>query len=1010
MNARTFVKGIWKSIVASCLFVIPGAISFNDLGWTSQSDSTQQQSIYIESKQNTPSTPNDMYKVGQKIAKQISEISSDILLYCTSEEASIEVIYPDGTNVEQLMSELREALSGVKIPDYARFPTVSRGNKKWLMQISIASNNPALSNAELTETAKKFIAKRIESVPGVTKVEVYGEPKSEIVLDLKPAQVIAYGIDVEDLKTVFKSYSTEKAFLEKDTAIKKYSSYAQSFLANAATKQDIVNYIENIVIDKSKSYDQENQKIIKIKDIANVSVKGRENIRENLLNGKRGVNIKIFKSFRANPVEVSDAIRKAIKDVLEDPNYSVYIQDTAQKIRNVVNKTFRSFIEAIILVLLVIFLFLGSLKASITPILAIPISIIGAFWPMKLFGCSINISTLSAIILSIGLVVDDAIVMIEGITKEYTGDKEHNWEKASIKAVENLTVPIIVMTSTLMFIFMPIIFTKGVLGKVLKEFAITLSSAVLLSGVVSLTLSPAISARFMEHSEWADRMFHPIEVFYRKALAFLSRFKSTLLFFVAISLGTSFIMFTRIPKETFPMSTQKTLSLSSVNNSNTNIKYFRKQAEKITKILKEYKEIEVFKIFLDSSISITVEFKQDVKNVDKIKDEIVKKIDYQIPEINFILDDDDDSEEGAFQIYIYGNKDIEEIDEASDLFISALEKIPGIVDYVRTLTKKDTYDIVLDLDKASQVGVKTEHLTRMLEFLNARWRIAKTKVGADFIKIVSTSDPKVEFQKKADFRTMSEREKININPGSFLFYEKKQQMTSRIGFRSMPAVKYRILFDQSFPIGKILEQVEMLKKKYLGSQYDIFYTGKARQFLLEKNEMTNTLILSVIFITLILLAQFESLRNTIIVMFTAPLSFVGAVLMLWFTKSTINVYTITGLITLIALIVKHGILFVSGTEEFVKKGLNTKEAIVESAVTRLKPVLMTTICMCIGVLPLVFSKAPEMLSIQQISLVISGGILIGTGMTLFVLPFVMDLLSVEKNTTKENTYKEEYDE
>ena len=994
MDSKTFVKGIWKSIVISLLIIIPGILNFSQLGWTDSSSIGEQQSIYISSRSAEPTTMSNMYKVGQKISKNISAISPDIILNCSNHDIELEVLYPNDADVDKMIGEMRESLSGIRLPHFVKFPVISRSsrNTKPFMKIFIQSNNEKLKTQDITNKVKKFLSKKIESIGGVVKIEIYGNPKEEIMIDMDPGKVIAYGIDFEKLKRALDTYILEESFLEQKTNTKSFQSYSESFLTQKAKETDIVKYIEEIVIDNRFFRKENSQRIIKLKDIGKVSFNTGEFRTESWVNGKRGVVIQIYKSVIANPVDVSKGVMKELKEWLEDKNLSIYIEDSAEQIRTVVNKTFKSFIEAIILVLITILIFLGSWKASITPILSIPISIIGSFWPMKAFGCTINISTLSAFILAIGLVVDDAIVMIEGITHEYVHSKDKNWENASIKATKNLTVPIIVMTSTLMFIFLPIIFTKGVLGQVLKEFAITLSSAVLISGVVSLTLSPAISARFMEHKEWADKLFAPLERGYKKILNYLDRFKKPILILTGFFVAFSLTIFNQLPRETFPSGEKNNFAISSINDKNPSMQYLNIQGAKISNILKKIPEIKVFKIFMDSGISVNIDFKDSTKNINEVKEKLFEKIAKEIPEIHFVVNNKE-SNDSSFIICIYGNKDLDVIEDIGFSFVRSASRIRGIKDFIKISSRGEVWDIIFDTKKAMDLGIDIHEVKNIVKFINSRYKIGKTLIGENKINIISSSNPSVALIKKVNFPTLSSEKAYN--PSLFIQYKRLEKETSKHGFRAMNAVKYKILFDPKEPLGPMLEEFEQLKKKLLGKEFDIFYTGSARQFLTEKDEMRNTLILSVVFITLILLAQFESLRKTIIVISTAPLSFCGAVFMLFLSSSSVNVYTITGLITLIALIIKHGILFVSGTTELVEQGMKESEAIFEAAAKRLRAVLMTTICMFIGVIPLIFSKEIEMISIQQISLIISGGILIGTIMTLFVVPLLMKILVKE---------------
>ena len=321
-----------------------------------------------------------------------------------------------------------------------------------------------------------------------------------------------------------------------------------------------------------------------------------------------------------------------MNDWKDKQNLVTYIEDNSQQIRDFFEKTKKTFIEAIIIVLGVVILFLGSIRSSLTPILAIPISLIATFLPMKLMGCSLNVATLMAFLLSIGLVVDDAILVVENITKHYSYGK--NLKQAALDGTEEIKMSVIVMTLTLACVFAPVIMAKGSFGSTLKEFALTLSFSVIISGIVSLTLTPSVCARMLSHSKLADKIFYPVEFGYKFLLKYALKLKYFFVFFTVFTIITSGMMLNSLPKENEPVVEQREVTLFSVNSGNRNLNFFKKNAREIVKFLKNHPDIENFSVYMSNSITLEIKLKKNGRHKNIINDEIMEFLSKNIKDIS----------------------------------------------------------------------------------------------------------------------------------------------------------------------------------------------------------------------------------------------------------------------------------------------------------------------------------------------------------------------------------------
>jgi multidrug efflux pump len=984
---KTFVKRIWLAIVCCTLMMFGGGLSFGGLDWSLEAKN-RRSAITVTVQAKNPTTVNGMEKVTRVLEKKFKTLKG--VDYFTSStdahKSQIEIFLKSDASMIESLREVGNITVTAKKPDYCKPPVIQQSSKNEQALITANFYSKTVPLGDITRYAKDVIGGKLEKIEGVSYVEIKGEPTPQIQIKILEDKVAYYNISISQIRRAFDVYNKEKGFSPRQTNVNEFTVVGNS---NIKTLEDV----KNVIVDF--------QRMIKMSDIADIEFTKKEFRSENWVNGDtRVVTIKVFKTSEGNPLKTSDAVMKILNEWQQKAELVPHIEDNSQDIRDFFNKTKKTFIEAILIVLVVVIVFLGSFKSSITPILAIPISLIATFLPMKLFKCSLNVSTLMAFLLAIGLVVDDAILVIENITRRYV--KGESLKEAAINGTEEIKIPIIVMTLTLACVFMPAIVSKGTFGATLGEFAITLSVAVIISGIVSLTLTPSVAARLLSHSHLADKIFMPIERLYQWMLNIALKFKKFFMFFLLFTIVTSGLMIKTMPKESFPQVQRREIDIYSINTGNKHLDFFKKNASKIATYLKKHNEIENFAIYMEQYIYLSIELKKHSKiPVRQITDEILQFLENNVKDLQFVQKPTKSNT--GFDIYIYGNTTRSESEALGKEFASALRNSPDyIANAIQYAVKKTGYNLTIDYQKAAAIGCDIETLEKVVDMINNRYDISVLEKDGKRYKIITTTDKSQDLTKLLQHvwnEQKNRNEKIKISPSVFAEIVQSKQITNLVNFNGLPAFRLEIAGAHGVKIGPLVEKIQAIHKKIAGHKTELEFTGKAKEFLEDQGEMQKMFILSAVFIFLILVAQFESLRSATLVMTTAPLAVWGALLAIR-AKGSLNIYSMIGIITLIGLIAKHGILFVNTANEYISQGIEKHQASYMAAIDRLRPVLMTTFAMVLGLVPLMFETDHSMIKIVQMSQILVPGLSLGTFMTLFVIPSLFIIMTPDKKGTK----------
>ena len=749
-----------------------------------------------------------------------------------------------------------------------------------------------------------------------------------------------------------------------------------------------------------------------VRDIARVEM-GAENYDAiSSFDGIPSVYIGVKGTPSANPLDVIKHVREIMPELEAQlpPNLKVSIAyDATLFIQASIDEVVKTLAEAVLIVIVVVFLFLGAFRSVLIPVITIPLSMIGVMFFMQLMGYSINLLTLLAMVLAIGLVVDDAIVVVENIHRHIEEGKTPF--DAAIEGAREIAVPVVSMTITLAAVYAPIGFLEGLTGALFKEFALTLAGAVIISGIVALTLSPMMCSVLLRHEEnpsglahKLDQIFDKLKRRYQRALHGTLNTRPVVVVFALIVLCLIPVLLMFSKSELAPEEDQGIVFIFANAPQPTNLDYLNRYTAEFTTIFKEFPEYySSFQIngFDGVQSGIGGFLLKPWGERERSQMELLPAVQQRLNDIpglqifGFNLPSLPGTGEGLpFQFVINTPNDYESLLQVADRVKQrAMES--GKFAFLNVDLAFDKPEIVVDIDreKAAQMGVSMQDLGGTLAILLGEGEINRFTIDGRSYKVIA--------QVERPYRD---------NPGWLSNYYVKSESGQMVPLSTLISVSDRARptklkqFQQlnsaiieGVPIvsmGEAVETITQIAREESPRGYAFDYAGASRQFIQEGSALYLTFGLALAIIFLVLAAQFESFRDPLVILVTVPLSICGALIPIFLGFSSMNIYTQVGLVTLIGLITKHGILIVEFANQLRReKGRSAREAVEEAASIRLRPVLMTTAAMVFGMVPLILATGAGAVSRFDIGLVIATGMSIGTLFTLFVLPCVYSLLA-----------------
>lgn len=914
-------------------------------------------------------------------------------------KANIRLNVDPNAAMTEIMSKVAQVTNN--LPKESEQPVIQKdtGNNMALMYIGF--NSQDMTNQQITDYLTRVVQPKLQTVDGVASADILGGETYAMRIWLNSEKMAALHITTTDVVNALQAENFQ-------TAAGQVKGKYVLFNVNVMTNLDGTKQFEDITVKNQDNI------LVKLRDIATVEL-GAENYDSSVIfNGKNAVFIGIQGTPSANPLTTITAVKKLLPSL--ETNYpkgfdGKIVYDSTDYIRSSIHEVIRSITEASVIVILVIFLFLGSLRTVTIPIVTIPLSLIGVATLMMFMGYSLNLLTLLAMVLAIGLVVDDAIVVVENIYRHI----EHGLTPtdAALKGAREIAAPIIAMTTTLAAVYAPIGFMSGVTGALFKEFAFTLAFTVIISGIIALTLSPMMCSKILNRALSENKLVHRIDNFfddfkhyYEEKLQAVLKHRSVVLVFAGIILTSCALLAVTTTTELAPEEDQSVVFLSLTAPEYANINYTTKFSNELNAIFKKIPETQDYFI-VNGAGSVTnaiaglilkpwnershsQQHVQQALQKDLIKIAGMNAVGFGLPSIP-------GSGDGLpVQFVVTTTADYTVLNQVVEKLQADATK-SGMFLFIDSDLKFDRPELMVDIDrdKAGLMGVSMQSIgTALATYMGGGDinRFARDGQSYEVIPQVS-NDLRLNPDKINEmYVPTADNTLVPLSTLVHLNIETKPDTLNQ--FQQLNSATLQGLPMPGKSLNDALSYLQHDAAKIFPEGFSYDFAGESRQATSEGSSMAYTFLFAILIIYLVLSAQFESFRDPLIILVSVPMSIAGALVFLNLGFATLNIYTGIGLITLIGLISKHGILMVQFANSLQQQeGLSIHSAIIKSAALRLRPILMTTAAMILGVVPLIFASGAGAESRYNIGLVIAMGMLIGTCFTLFVVPTLYTYLA-----------------
>lgn len=946
-------------------------------------------------------------------ANGIDYLTSSSTLGSSVIQANLRLNYNPNTALSEINTKVNAVIN--QLPKESQQPVITVAVGETIDSMYIGFYSKVLPANKITDYLIRVVQPKLQAVNGVQVAEILGQRQFALRAWLDPAKMSAYNLTAQDVSLALVANDFISAVGRTD---------GQMVVVNLTTDTGLhtVEEFRQLIVKTGKNA------IVRLEDVANVTL-GSDNYDTAVsFDGKSAVYIGIKVTPSANILTVIDDIRKVfppIQSQLPEGLDGRIVYDATRYINSSIHEVVRSLIEALVIVTLVIYLFLGSVRSVIIPVVAIPLSLIGAFFIMLLLGYTINLLTLLSLVLAIGLVVDDAIIVVENIQRHIEAGMPRL--KATLLGAQELANPIIAISIVLIAVYVPIGFLGGLTGALFTEFAFTLAGAVGVSAIIALTLSPMMCSKLLKSTKngngetenrfvhYIDHQFERLRLSYHRSLGNALNYLQVIAVFATIILISIYFLYATSKSELAPQEDQGIIISLLSCAPNASLHQTRLFSRQVYEAFVKFPETDhIFQLDgisgLNSSIGGMVLKPWDERK--KTTNQLQPQVQADLSNITggrlavFQPSSLPGSSGVPIQVVIGTTKPFNQLNEVAQILIDKLRST-GQFMYLDVDLKIDKLQttVELDRDKASLLGLNMRDIGNVLA----------SSLGGGYVNYFGLSG--------RSYKVIPQVKTIErLNDDQLMNYYLTTKSGSSIPLSTVARLKREVVpeslshFQQlnsatisaiAFPgvtMGDALNTINRFAKELLPEEYSIDYAGQSRQFVQESGGLVTTFFFAMIIIFLTLAALFESFRDPLIVLISVPMSICGAMIFisLGIGGASLNIYSEVGLVTLIGLISKHGILIVQFANDLQREGHSKREAIEMAASIRLRPILMTTASMVLGVVPLLLASGAGAVSRFDIGLVISTGISIGTLFTLYVVPamylLLADVLEPDKET------------
>ncbi len=933
-------------------------------------------------------------------ADGIDYLSSNSKQGTSTIEAHMRLNYDANAAVAEIQAKVASQRN--VLPANAEDPVITSqtGESTALMYVALYSDT--MQPSQITEYMLRVVQPKIQAVPGVGRAKLLGNKTFAMRVWLDINRMAALGVTADDVYEVLRNNN--------------YLSGAGQTKGNFVT----LNLTATTDIDNEQAFQklvvaERNGTLIRLSDVAKTELGSEDYDSVNWYKGKMAIFMGIEQAPGSNPLTVAKLVRTALKGIDADLPSELHIllpYDASQFIEDSIDEVFSTLVEAVAIVLLIIYLSLGSLRAALIPAVTVPLSLIGGAFLMLAMGFSINLLTMLAMVLAIGLVVDDAIVVVENVHRHI--EEGSTRLQAAINGARELGLPVIAMTTTLIAVYAPIGFMGGLVGTLFTEFAFTLAGAVLISGVVALTLAPMLSSRFLKEKGTPGRFEHAVEGFftglaewYRRLLHRVLEYPSAMLGFAVVVIVSIYFMFNFSVKELAPTEDQSILFFMATGPQTATLKYneaYTKELINVFETIPEYKESFLLLGFQGAANIVFGGFKlpsttERQRSQMLIQPELQAKVNQIAGFQTAVFPRPSLPGSGGglpLQFVIITDADYSQLEQVANQLVDTAMKSGRFLFMMKDVEyTQPKATLVIDRNRAADLGISMSEIGKNLASLLGGSYVNRFSLQGRSYKVI----PQVDDLSRMDVSKFDQYYLRTASGGqvplsSLVKIEKSVEPSKRSQFQQLNSLTVSGLMTPGVALGDAMAYLQEQAKQSFPQGFNWDYTGASRQYAQQGSALIITFFMSILVIYLVLAAQFESWRDPLIILISVPLSIASALAFLMLGFASINIYTQVGLITLIGLIAKNGILIVEFANQLqMTEKLSKAKAIEQAATIRLRPILMTTISMIVAMVPLLMASGPGAASRFDIGLVIASGLGVGTLFTLFVVPAFYLLLA-----------------
>lgn len=926
-------------------------------------------------------------------------------------QSRITVEFELSVDLETAANDVRDKVSRAQryLPRDCDPPTVSKADADASPILMVALQSEKRSLLELSEIADLTVKEQLQTISDVSSVSIWGEKKYSMRLWLDPIKMAGYGITPMDVKNAVDNENVElpSGSIEGNTI--ELNIRTMGLMNTAKMFDDLI-------------VKHEGNQIIRFSDIGRAEL-GAADIKSYMkMNGVPMVGVVVVPQPGANHINIADAIYERMeqmkKDLPDDVHYS-YGFDNTKFIRASINEVKQTVYEAFVLVIIIIFLFLRDWRVTLVPCIVIPVSLVGSFFIMYLFGFSINVLTMLAVVLAVGLVVDDAIVMTENIYIRI--EQGMNPKKAGIEGAKEIFFAVISTTVTLVAVFFPIVFMEGTTGRLFREFSMVISGAVVISSFAALTFTPMLATKLLKQQKKKNAFYRITEPFfigmnnmYSRSLQVVLRHRIWTLPVIVLMLGAIVYLWGAIPSEMAPLEDRSMITINTRGAEGVTYEYIRDYTEDINSIVDSViPDADAVTARVSSgSGNIQVRLK-DMGDRDYTQMEAAEKLSQAVKKKTkaraFVQQQSSfGGRRSSMPIqYVLQATNIEKLEKVLPVFMEKVYENPVFqMADVDLKFSKPEIRIHINRDKANIMGVNTRDLSETLQYGLSGQRMGYFYMNGKQYEILGEIN-RQQRNKPADLRAIY----LRSSDGKMIQMDNLIELESSIAppklyrYNRFVSATISAGLAEGKTIGQGLDEMDKIAKEVLDDTFRTSLSGDSKEFRESSSSLMFAFILALVLIYLILAAQFESFKDPFIIMLTVPLAIAGALIFMYFNDITMNVFSQIGIIMLIGLVAKNGILIVEFANLKQENGEDKVTAVHDAALQRLRPILMTSASTVLGLIPLAFATGEGCNQRIAMGIAVVGGMVVSTFLTMYIVPAVYSYISTNRINKKEKNEK-----